>query len=326
MKKTISIILTAVLLCSCLSACGSSQLPAAGSGDKITVVTTIFPIYDWVRTIAGDSTDSLDITWLLNSGVDLHSYQPTVEDILRISNCDIFIYVGGESDAWVSDALSESVNPDMTVISLLDTLGDAAKEEQLLEGMEPEDEEPDDEGQEYDEHVWLSLRNAEALTEAIARALAAKDPSHEEQYTENHAAYRQKLEALDVRYTEAVSKAPLHTVLFGDRFPFRYLMDDYGLDCYAAFSGCSAETEASFETVVFLAGKLDELGLPAVLILDGGDGKIARTIIESTKSKDQQILTMDSMQGVVEPETADYLSIMEQNLAVLETALGLEGN
>ena len=318
MRKTISVLLAAAILFAIAAGCGA---PVTDAETPIRIVTTIFPLYDWVRVILGDSAPNTELVLLQDSGVDLHSYQPTVDDIVAIAACDLFIYVGGESDSWVADALAESTNPDTRVINLLDALGDLAKEEALIEGMEAE-EEPEE--VEYDEHIWLSLRNARALCGLIADTLAAIDPENSAAYTANAAAYDAALETQDKAYEEAAASAAVHTVLFADRFPFRYLADDYGLSCYAAFAGCSAETEASFETVVFLADKLDELGLSAILQTESADGSIARTIRENTRTKDQKILTMDSLQSFTAADAdngASYLSVMEENLTVLRAAL-----
>ena len=321
MKKFTALLLTFVLF---LSLCPVSGL--AEEAGKIRVVTTIFPIYDWVREIAGD-TGNTEITLLLDSGVDLHSFQPSAQDILKVATCDLFIYVGGESDEWAEDALAEAVNPDMVVISLVEALGENAKAEEIVEGMEAEEEEEEgEEGEEeeIDEHVWLSLRNAQVFTSAIADALAQKDSANADSYRANAEAYGAKLAALDAAYAEAVDSAAHKTLLFGDRFPFRYLTDDYGLAYYAAFAGCSAETEASFETVIFLAKKTDELQLPAVLTIEGKDHRIAETIIGSTADKNRKLLTLNSMQGTTANDIeqgATYLKIMEDNLAVLKEAL-----
>ena len=321
MKKFTALLLTFVLF---LSLCPVSGL--AEEAGKIRVVTTIFPIYDWVREIAGD-TGNTEITLLLDSGVDLHSFQPSAQDILKVATCDLFICVGGESDEWAEDALAEAVNPDMVVISLVEALGENAKAEEIVEGMQAEEEEEEgEEGEEeeIDEHVWLSLRNAQVFTSAIADALAQKDPANADSYRANAEAYGAKLAALDAAYAEAVDSAAHKTLLFGDRFPFRYLTDDYGLTYYAAFAGCSAETEASFETVIFLAKKTDELQLPAVLTIEGKDHRIAETIIGSTADKNRKLLTLNSMQGTTANDIeqgATYLKIMEDNLAVLKEAL-----
>ncbi len=352
MKKVLSIILAVILTAGCLSGCkfgGKSD----GSG-KLQVVATIFPEYDWVMNILGDNPSKAEVTLLLNSGVDLHNYQPTADDILKISTCDLFIYVGGESDRWVDDVLRNATNKNMVVINLLDVLGDAVKEEEVVEGMQEDEHDHDHEDgdddhdhedggedhdhedgdedhdhehgeePEYDEHVWLSLKNAELLTGRIAEALAKLDPAHKDVYEKNAEAYKGKLKTLDEQYRKAVSEANLKTVLFGDRFPFRYLTDDYGLTYYAAFVGCSAETEASFETVIFLAKKSDELSLPAVLTIEGNDHRIAETIIQNSNNKNRKILTMDSMQGTTAKDIKNgttYLSVMEKNLTVLKEAL-----
>ncbi len=338
MKKIIAVMLAAILCIGCFSACSSQEASKKEDTDKIQIVTTIFPEYDWVMNILGENPADAEVTLILDSGVDLHSFQPTVEDILTISKCDLFIYVGGESDDWVSDVLQEAFNQDMVVVNLLEVLGDVVKEEEIIEGMQAEEhgheeneheeaeheEEHEHEEAEYDEHVWLSLRNAVVLTEKISELIQTLDQEHADVYDANAKAYIEKLKNLDQDYAKAVSDASVSTLLFGDRFPFRYLVDDYGLSYYAAFVGCSAETEASFETVTFLAQKVDELSLHTVMTIEGTDHRIAETIIQNTRSKDQQILTMDSMQSTTAKDIAagmTYLSIMEKNLTVLKNAL-----
>lgn len=341
MKKVLSLMIAVLLAVGCLSACSSGGSQSDTDTGTIQIVTTIFPEYDWVMNILGDNPAKADVMMLLDTGVDLHSFQPTAEDILKISTCDLFIYVGGESDEWVDDALQEATNKDMIVINLLDVLGDAVKEEEVIEGMqeeehdhEHEDDEDDhdedhehehEEGEvEYDEHVWLSLKNAAVLVNSISASIQKTDPDNAESYKKNAAAYVEKLNALDAEYTAAVSAASVKTLLFGDRFPFRYLVDDYGLSYYAAFVGCSAETEASFETITFLAQKVDELSIPAVMTIEGTDHRIAETIVQNTLTKNQQILTMDSMQATTAKDVENgttYLSIMEKNLSVLKDAL-----
>ena len=510
MKKMIPLFLVLTMVVGLLAGCGKKNAAETGESDsnKLSVVTTIFPEYDWVKEILGDKAESTDLTMLLSNGVDLHSYQPTADDIVKISDCDLFIYVGGESDGWVEDALKEATNKDMKVIDLLEVLGDSVKTEETVEGMQEtehahdhskevstfEDHEVQDrslsdwagswqsaypfaldgtlddafaamaeEGEmtadeyktyyqngyktditniniegdhiaftyedgkkvgsdykyigyyiqnwstgtkaamyrfeavdrtsgapiyiefndhmiesaapehfhirmsnesfdaivdpekswptffpadmtgedlcehmeghghdhdheeEADEHVWLSLKNAKTLVTAIADALQELDPDNKDTYAANTSAYIEKLSALDGAYQSAVDGAARKTVLFGDRFPFRYLVDDYGLSYYAAFAGCSAESEASFETVSFLAKKVDELKLPCVLTIEGKNHKIAETIVENTAEKNQKILTMDSMQSTTSEDVANgttYLSVMEQNLSMLKEALG----
>lgn len=293
----------------------------AKKSDKLKVVTTIFPEYDWAREIIGDKASNVELTLLLGNGVDLHSYQPSIQDIAKISTADIFIYVGGESDGWVKDALKNATNKNMKVINLMETLGDKLKAEEVKEGMQAEEEEDE---VEFDEHVWLSLRFAKILSTEITNALCEKDAANAAAYKANLSAFAAKLDALDVKYAAAVKAGSKNTILFGDRFPFRYFVEDYGLDYFAAFAGCSAETEASFETVIFLSKKVDELGLNSVLKIESSDGKIARTIIQNTKSKNAKVLTMDAIQSTTLKQAkagATYLSIMEGNLKVIEEAL-----
>ncbi len=325
MNNRYRIILLLFLLALSLTGCGGRSKEASKPDGKIRVAAAIFPAYDWVKNILGENPGGAELTLLADNGVDMHSYQPSVDDILTITGADLFIYTGGESDRWVSDALKQANNPDIRIIEMLDVIGSAAKEEEIKEGMQTE-EEPEEESV-PDEHVWLSLRNAEAVCGAIRDELSALDPANAKVYESNAAAYITKLQALDGAYQQAISEAPLKTLLFGDRFPFRYLVEDYGLDYYAAFSGCSAETEAGFETITFLAQKADELALPAVLTIDGSDGRIAGTIVQNTKTKDQQVLMLDSMQSVSSKDIEagkNYLSIMEYDLGILDKALGGE--
>mgnify|MGYP004678532709 CR=1 FL=1 len=322
MRKFIAVLTVFILLTTACILTGCNNT-ATERDDKISIVTTIFPEYDWVKNILGDKADSTELIMLLDNGVDLHSYQPSVDDIVKISNCDLFIYVGGESDSWVEDALKNQKNPDRKVINLFDVLGDAVKEEEHIDGME-EHEHEDDHDEEKDEHVWLSICNAKIICNAIAEQLFLIDPDNKDVYAKNLHSYIESLSALDKDYRKAVDEGTRKTLLFGDRFPFRYLVSDYGLDYFAAFSGCSAETEASFETVTFLAGKVDELGLPYVLTTENAKHQIAQTIIQSTKSKNQKILTMDSMQSTTYADVkkgTTYISIMQKNLEALKTAL-----
>jgi len=333
MKKRIAtqficLFMLCALTASALAGCGRTGANTEDNG-KINIVTTIFPEYDWVMNILGERADKAEVTMLLDNGVDLHSYQPTADDMLMIAGCDVFIYVGGESDGWVDDALKSESNPDRVVINLLDVLGDSVKEEELVEGMqgeeeEEEGEEDEEEGPEYDEHVWLSLKNASIICDAIEGALAGVDSEGASVYEKNCADYKAELSALDAEYAKAAESGKVKTILFGDRFPFRYMTDDYGLDYYAAFVGCSAETEASFETIIFLANKVDELGLSSIITIEKSDGRIAGTIRDNTSAKDQKILTLDSMQSVTSDDVVkgeSYLSIMKSNLEVLKEAL-----
>ena len=327
MKKITALLLALFMLVGALAGCGKQN--DTNQTDKLSIVTTIFPEYDWVREILGEKADNAEITMLLDNGVDLHSYQPTADDIVKISDCDLFIYVGGESDEWVEDALRNAANGNMKVINLLEVLGDSVKTEEIVEGMqeaehEHEDAEEHEHEEEADEHVWLSLKNAKMLVRVISKALQELDPDSKDIYAANADAYVKKLSALDAEYQTAVDAASNKTILFGDRFPFRYLVDDYGLRYYAAFVGCSAETEAGFETISFLAKRVDELKLPCVLTIEGAQHKIAETVVRNTTAKNQRVLTMDSMQSTTSKDVKNgttYLSVMEKNLSVLKEAL-----
>ena len=306
------------------------------SSDKISIVCTTFPQYDWVNNIIGKKSNRFDTTLLLNNGVDMHSYQPTIRDIAIAGSGDLFIYVGGESDTWVSDALKEAKNKDLKAINLMAVLGDSIKEEEIVEGMQEgkgflghshkEGEEADDveEEPEYDEHIWLSIRNAEVLVKNIAQEIAQLDEKNAKIYEKNAANYIKKLDKLDKQYATIIQNGKYKAILFGDRFPFRYLADDYHLKYYAAFVGCSAETMAGFETVTFLSKKVDELHLPVILTIENSDGRIAESIRTNTRTKNQQILVMNSLQSVTKEQLLDgitYLKVMHENLSVLSEAL-----
>ena len=337
MKRVLSVLVAAFLIMGCISGCSPSASAAPASSKsadnkKLKIVATIFPEYDWVKNVLGDLSDNAELTLLLDKGVDLHSFQPTAADIMKISSCDLFIYVGGESDKWVDGALKEAVNKNMVVINLMETLGDAVKEEELVEGMQGEEEHEhegsseahEEEEKEYDEHVWLSLKNAATCVGKISEALQKLDAANADKYKTNAASYTDKLNSLDKDYAKVVEGGKQKTLLFGDRFPFRYMTEDYKLKYYAAFIGCSAETEASFETISFLAKKADELSLNSILTIEGSDKKIAETINSNTKRKNLKILTLDSLQSTTSDNVkngASYLSAMEKNLEILKEAL-----
>ena len=347
-KSTLAAFLSAAITLTSVG-CGSSDSSSSGSaapganGKGLKIVCTIFPEYDWVREILGDKASSAELTYLLDSGVDLHSYQPTAEDILNISSCDMFVYVGGESDEWVEEALSQAANKDMKVINLMEVMGDKAKVEELKEGMQESEHEHDheegeeehdeeehdhehEEGEEeYDEHVWLSVQNAKILCAEIEKNLETLDPDGKDTYKANLDTYAAKLDTLDNDFKTLFEGADKPTLIFGDRFPFRYFVDDYGVDYYAAFVGCSAETEASFETITFLADKLNETGNDTVYTIENSDGKIAESIINSSKDKNQSKAVLNSVQSVSKEDIdggTTYLSLMQENYETLKADLG----
>ncbi len=323
--KRLSAVLLLLLLAASMLFAGGSKEKANAKDNTIHIVTTIFPIYDWAENLKSGVDTS--ISMLVDSGADLHNFQPTVNDMVEISSCDLFIYIGGESDKWVDDALKSAKNKNRISLNLMEILGDKAIEEEEFDddGDHDHQHEHEHDELEYDEHIWLSLKNAKVLVKAIADAIIQLEPSYSATVSDNASSYIEKLSKLDKEYEETIASANTSTLLFADRFPFAYMCRDYNLDHYAAFSGCSAETEASFEKIVFLSGKVDELGLKTILKIEGSKTRIPETVRENTKYKNQQILTMDSMQSIlpddVTKEGKTYLSIMEENLATLKDAL-----
>lgn len=319
--------------------CGTSGQADTGSeNDKLKIVCASFPEYDWTRQIVGEENANIELTLIVNNGMDIHNYQPSVEDMVKIDDCDLIIYNGGTSEEWIEEAVEDSPKkPQM--ISVMDFLQDEVVEEVVVEGMEAEEHaheveagheeaevhkaEGEHEEHEYDEHVWLSLKNAEKVVSHIAETVTKLDSEQSSLYETNKNAYLEKLENLDASYETAIQEAKGKTLLFGDRFPFRYLTEDYGLTYYAAFPGCSAETEASFETIVFLADKVEEHKLPCILTIDGSDKTIAKSIQENAQVE-VAIKELNSLQAVSETQIAEgvtYLSVMKENLEVIKEAL-----
>ena len=319
MKKRGLGILLILLMLLLFTGCNQQQAET----DKPQIICTVFPQYDWVRNVLGDHEDEFQLNLLMDNGADLHNYQATVTDLVDISQCDLFIYVGGESDDWVEDALEDPTNENRKTLALMD-LTSPIPIEHDHEEEENSEEEHDHSAEEYDEHVWLSLKNADAAVAEIADLLCEIDPDNAADYTANAASYRAEIHALDTDYQTCVDTAARTTVVFADRFPFAYLARDYGLTYYAAFTGCSAETEASFSTISMLSEKVDELSLPVVMVIETSDQSIAETVVANTQDQDQEIVVTDSMQSVTQSridEGTTYLGIMESNLTAFEKAL-----
>ena len=325
MKKTISLALCLLLAFSLFAACGKSDEPtsdpssAPAASDGLRVVCSIFPQYDICRTLMGDKGE---LSLLLDSKADMHSFSPTTEDILKISSCDLFIYIGGESDTWADGVITTAENEKLQTLKLLDLVN--AKEEELLPGMQAEEEEEEageEEGPEYDEHVWTSLKNMTAITAAIRDKLCEMDSENAALYTANADDYIAKLTDLETRYAKTIGEAKTKVLVFADRYPFRYLADDYDLTCFGAFAGCSAESEASFGTMAKLVNAVKDNDLRFVLKIEGSDGKIADAVAAQSGV---EIRTLNSCQSVSAEDIANgmtYLSIMEDNLTVLQEVL-----
>jgi zinc transport system substrate-binding protein len=289
---------------------------------KISVVATIFPPYDFVREIAGDAAE---VSMLLPPAAESHSFEPTPSDIIEIQNSDMFVYVGGESDEWVKDVLGSMDTSNMKIVTLMDCV--EVVEEEIVEGMEDEEEEEAGEGEEgeeepeYDEHVWTSPRNAKLIVEKLTEALREIDPANAEMYSGRAEAYSAELDALDLSFREVVDSASRRVIIFGDRFPFRYFADAYGLDYFAAFPGCSTETECSAATVAFLIDKVREEGLPVVFHIELSNGKIAETISEETGAR---VLLLHAVHNISREDFLGgegYLSLMRRNAENLREAL-----
>ena len=329
MKKIKSLMVLFVLcMTAVMAGCGTTD----NTDDKVTIVCTNFSLYDWTSQLLGES--DAEVILLLNNGTDMHSFQPSAEELIQIADCDMLVHVGGESDAWLWDALEANPNENRVVVNLMEVLKADVRVEQEIEGMQVEhvhadgsvcEEAHDHETVASDEHVWLSLRLAVKSCEAIEEALCQVLPEQEEYIRTNGDGYCEELEALDQKYRLAVMNAETPgVVIFADRFPFMYMMEDYGLEYYAAFPGCSTESEADFETVVFLAEKVAENDTKRLLLTESGTDTLAKTVFENAGVKEGETGILHSMQVVYQSDIeagVSYLGYMESNLEVLEQVL-----
>lgn len=317
LKRIASVVIAAMLII--LSGCTGKTQTGMFNTDKINILCSTFPQYDWVYKLT-ENSNSIEVSLLLSDGTDIHSFQPSADDIIKISSCDMFIYNGGTSDAALADILSGNKNSNQVVFNMMDYLGEALLPETHIDGGEHTHKDHS----EFDEHIWLSLRNAAMLCQAISNEIIKLDFANKDLYTKNAENYIQALNLLDKEYEASIKNAKRHELVFVDRFPFRYLANDYSLTCYAAFPGCSAETDAGFSTILFLADKLDELGLETAICIEDSNVFIADTVREATKSKKLTTVTLNSLQSVTYDDItsgATYLSIMEDNLKALKRAL-----
>ena len=328
MKKYIKMLGAVVLAAAFLIGCGTATAPAEEGAGKISVVCTTFPQYDWVMNLLGEASGAFDVSLLVKNSADIHNYQPSAQDMISIKESDLFIYVGGESDAWVNDLMQADKALASKSISLVGALGDKALVEEIVEGMEHSHNHDHGDAHtdeaELDEHVWLSLENAEILCSYISLKLAELAQDQTNVIAENTEAYLVKLHDLNEEYRTMVDNSAKKTLIFGDRFPFRYLTEDYNIEYYAAFAGCNAEVEVNFDTIIHLAGKADELQVPCILVIDGSDKSLAQAILNAAEDNNKEILTLDSMQSVSLEDIkqgTNYLDIMKTNLEVLRKAL-----
>lgn len=328
-RKKAVIFLTVFLLVISLSGC-RSESSVQEQEEKIQVVTTIFPQYDFVRQIAGEQ---VEVSMLLKPGEETHSYEPTPRDILKIQNCDLFIYVGGENDEWVEEILESIDTGKFRMLRLIDCV-DTVNEEHV-EGMKEErghnhgEEEHEHEEEDHgshktltpDEHVWTSPENAMEIVKEITKVLAELDPAQKPIYEKNERAYLDRLEALDKEFRTVVSTAKRDVLLFGDRFPFRYFADAYDLKYYAAFPGCASDTEPSAATMAFLIRKVEQEHIPVILKMELSNENIANAIAETTGAKVKTFYSCHNLTAKEFAQGETYLSMMKKNVQTLKEAL-----
>jgi len=320
MRRILYIALCFLLTVSTLTAC-EKKTAQRKDNDKISIVATIFPPYDFARAIAGDKAE---ITMLLPPGSETHSFEPTPQDIIKIQNCDVFIYIGGESDEWVKNVLNSMDISSMKIVTLTNCV--ELVEEVVTEGMQGEEEEHDEdkeghEEHEYDEHVWTSPRNAKLIVQKISDVLCEVDTANASVYKQNTTDYSSKLDRLDSDFKAVAENAARKTIVFGDRFPFRYFADAYGLKYFAAFPGCSGETEASAKTVKFLIDKINAEKIPVVFHIELGNERMAAMISESTDAKVRTFHACHNLTKADFNAGKTYLDFMTANVETLKEAL-----
>lgn len=317
MKKVLKVIVIVLVLLGMVNLTGCSK--SSKVSDKLTIIATSFPGYDFARAITKGS-ENVEVKMLLKPGAEMHDFEPTPQDIVNIKNSDIFIYVGGDSDDWIEDILKD-INPNKTkIIKLMDLVD--LKEEELIEGME-EDEEESDESEEieYDEHVWTSPINAITITTKLKDEIIKIDSESKTLYEKNADEYVIELKKIDNEFKEIVENSKRKEIVFGDRFPIRYFVDEYGLSYYAAFPGCSEQTEASAKTISFLIQKVKEDNIPVVFHIELSNGKIAQVISESTGAK---VLEFNTAHNITQKDFdagVTIVDIMKENTKVLKEAL-----
>ncbi len=306
MRKILTLIFTLALLASSLFACKST-----GGDGRIKIVATIFPAYDFARNIAGERAD---VSLLLPPGVEPHSYEPTPKDMVSIQNCDLFIFNGGESESWIENVLT-SIDGGFKTLKMTDCV-DTLLEEDGNENEHGHGDEP-----EYDEHIWTSPVICKDICAAISEALCEKDPENAADYKQNAAAYIEKLNTLDREIKDTVKSAKRRVLIFGDRFPFKYFSSEYGLDCYAAFPGCSTQTEPSAAKMAELIDKARNEHVPAVFYIEMSNMRVADTLAESTGARKLLLHSCHNLSRDELERGEDYISLMKKNLENLKIAL-----
>lgn len=312
-SKGLALLCAISLLCGLVGLGGCADHPDSASGDKLQILCTVFPAYDFARQIAGDRAE---VTLLLSPGQESHTFEPTAKQMAAIERADLFLYVGGESETWVQKLLQERTAPSLAMLTCVTALT-----EETVEGMESDDH--GDEAAEVDEHVWTSPQNAIQIVAAITDTLCRLSPSDEYAFRAAEDIYTAKLQALDTAFRETVDAAATRTLVFADRFPFRYLADAYGLTYYAPFAGCAHEAEPSAATVAFLIDTVRKQQVPVVLYIEFSNQKIADVLCEATGAQKRLFHSCHNVTADELADGADYLSLMTANLAVLKEALGV---
>ncbi|MDD7201611.1 MAG: metal ABC transporter substrate-binding protein [Sphaerochaetaceae bacterium] len=307
---------SALALSSCMKGKSSRSPEArAGSPRKLSVVCTNFPCYDFARQVVGQEAE---VRMLLRPGAESHSYEPSPSDIITIQNCDLFVFVGGDSDEWVGDILSSMDLSHMALFKLMDQV--QTVEEELSEGMESEED--DDEAEvEMDEHVWTSPSNAMTIVENLAEVIASLDPEHARAYQRNAASYIARIQKVDDDFHKVVAEGKRREIIVADRFPFRYFCDEFGLSYYAAFPGCSTKVQPSAKTVVFLTRKVEEEGIPVVFYIELSNERMADAVAESTGVRTMLLHAVHNVSDSDFQSGASYVSLMEGNVVALREAL-----
>ena len=318
LKKIAAFALILVLALSALTACVPKD--AAATKDGISIVSTVFPSYDFARQITAGT--NANVTLLLQPGEEVHSFDPTSQDIIRVQSADLFLYVGGENDTWVEGVLG-GLDKSVNTFRMMDYV--TLYDEELVEGMQPEKEDPAataaTDAHEWDEHVWTAPVNAIAIVKAMTAELIAIDPDNAAMYQSNSDAYVKQLEALDKSFRDVVDSASRKTVVFADRFPVRYFVEEFGLKYYAAFPGCSAETEPSAATVASLIDHVKTEKIPVVFYIEMSNQQMANTVAEATGAQTMLFHTCHNVTKAEFESGATYLSLMQNNVLALIAAL-----
>lgn len=308
----ITALLTAAATALCLCSCASQNEADNKDSQKLKIISTVFPPYDLARQIAGDNAD---ISILLPPGSESHTYEPTAKEIIEIQNCDIFLYIGGENEQWAEKIISSNKSDSVKTVKLIDCV-------KTLEEAELHEEEHEEEhSHETDEHIWTSPKNEQLMLTAVYDAICEADPENKAVYTKNKDSYNRQLSELDKAYKEAVGNAKNKTIIMADKFPFRYLAEEYGLDFYAAFSSCSDESEPSAAAMTSLISKIKELKIPVVYYLEFSSTKVADTLCSETGASSLMLHSCHNVSKEDLDKGVTYVELMKQNLENLKTAL-----